>query len=53
MTTGMLACVKENKYYTVTPLRKTTVFITNKPKDTTAILANKKVRKLLSIPHGI
>lgn len=47
-----LACVEENKYHfinTITPCGRQ-VFIINKPVDTTDILANRKVKKLLSIP---
>ena len=46
-----LACVKEKKQQA--PLQERPVFIINNPVDTTDISPNKKVRKLLSIPHGI
>lgn len=46
-----LACVKGKKQQA--PLQERPVFIINNPVDTTDISPNKKVRKLLSIPHGI
>lgn len=51
MTIYKLACVEENETSSPLAPRGKQVFIINKPMDTTEVLANRKVRKLLFL-HG-